>query len=296
VCGQIVLGEYIEAEKLYFHDDHFRCEYCKKPIDGTYVPVDGTFYHGACYQKHLVVVCVVCNKVILEPHTVNYWGDTSHNQHKVDTPACDFCGRFIVGSVAANGVDLPDGRQLCGLCGPASVTTIDAVRALSSHVEESLRGHGIRVSIDGIPLLMLGRDRLQLLTPDTEHTLTGYTAYLFESDGDPDPNSFSIMLQNGMPETEMAFTVAHELMHIWMAKHRVPLDDAPWVEGSCHYAAYLVMQDENTRESAFQMHKTEVAADSIYGGGFRRVKRYVDENGVDAWLDALRERKRNVGK
>lgn len=295
VCGQIVLGEYVEAEKLYFHDDHFRCEYCKKPIDGTYVPVDGKFYHGACYQKHLVVVCVVCNKVILEKHTVNYWGERSHHQHKTDTPACDFCGRYIVGGVAADGVELPDGRRLCGLCGPASVKTVEAVRALSSDVVESLRSYGIRVSIDGIPLLMLGRDRLQVLAPDPAHTPTGYTTYLFEPDGAPDESTFSIMLLEGMPATEMAFTVAHELMHVWMAKHRVPQNDVPWIEGSCQYAAYLVMQSENTRESAFQMHQTEADTDSIYGGGFRRVKRYVDENGVDAWLDALLKDKRDVG-
>lgn len=295
VCGQIVLGEYIEAEKLYFHDDHFRCEYCKKPIDGTYVPVDGKFYHGACYQKHLVVVCVVCNKVILEEHSENYWGDAWHNEHNTNTPACDFCGRFIVGGIAANRVDLPDGRRLCGLCGPASVRTVEAVRALASGVVESLRGHGIGVSMAGIPLLMLGRDRLQVLAPDPAHTLTGYTTYLFEPDGDPDESTFSIMLLEGMPATEMAFTVAHELMHVWMAKHRVSQDDVPWIEGSCHYAAYLVMQDENTRESGFQMDRTEAATDSIYGGGFRRVKRYVDKNGVEAWLDALLMNKRDVG-
>lgn len=295
-CGQIVLGEHVKAGQIHFHDDHFRCEYCKERIDGTYVPVDGKFYHGACYQKQMVVVCVVCNKVLLEEYSENYWGDAWHHAHKADTPACDFCGRFIVGGLAADAVKLPDDRRLCGLCGPTSITTTEAVRALSSGVVESMRGHGIRVGIDGIPLLLLGRDRLQALAPDPEHTLTGYTTYLFEPDGDPDESTFSIMLQNGMPETEMAFTLAHELMHVWMAKHRVTLDDEPWIEGSCHYAAYLVMQDTNTRESAFQMHLMESATDSIYGGGFRRVQRYVDENGVDAWLDALLKNRQGVGQ
>jgi hypothetical protein len=30
--------------------------------------------------------------------------------------------------------------------------------------------------------------------------------------------------------------------------------------------------------------------DSTYGGGFRRVKRYVDANGMDAWIEALQSR------
>lgn len=85
----------------------------------------------------------------------------------------------------------------------------------------------------------------------------------------------------------MSSTIAHELMHVWLFHRDFPLDDAPWVEGSCSYAAYLCVRDDESKDAAFQRHLFEADPDSIYGGGFRRVKRYVDVHGVEAWLDAL---------
>jgi len=291
-CGQIVLEESLEADGRYFHPEHFRCDYCKKPIDGTYAPVEDKFYHRECYVKQFVVVCFVCNKPLQEEYRLDYWGNASHASHQDETPSCDFCRRYIVGGFGAGSAELPDGRRLCGVCAATSVTTVEKVQELLPVIVTSLEGHAIRVSSEGIPLLLVGSDRMKMLTSGGGHVLAGFTDYSLtptESDA-PDIRAFNVSLLYGMPELEMAYTVAHELMHVWMFRNDVPQHDLPWVEGSCQYASYLVMKDVGTKESAFIMQQIESATDSTYGGGFRRVKGFVDENGVDAWLSALTSR------
>jgi len=288
-CGQILLDDYVEAEGRYFHSDHFRCEYCGKQIESLYVPVEGKFYHGECYQKRFTVMCVVCNKAIMEAYQQDYWGNPAHAGHSADTPECDFCERFIVGGFVANSVELPDGRRLCGLCAPTSVTTLDTARELMSATAAALRRHGIRVSTDGIPLLLLPRDRMQMLSSDAEHRVAGFTDFVVEpqANGKWKAETFNIDLLYGMPEIETRYALAHELMHVWLARRSIDRGDVALIEGSCGYASFLVMLDMATRESEFVVHQIQMEPDSVYGGGFRRVKGYVDANGVEAWLKAL---------
>ena len=290
-CGQVLLDDYVEAEGRYFHSHHFRCEYCGKPIASLYVPVEGKFYHGECYQRRFTVMCVVCNKAILEAYQEDYWGNPAHAAHSTDTPACDFCGRFIVRGFVANSVEMPDGRRLCGLCAPTSVTTLDEARELMSTTAAALRKHGIRVATDDIPVLLLPRDRMQMLSHDAEQNVKGFTDYVIapQADGKWKAETFNIDLLYGMPEIETTYALAHELMHVWLARRGVGRDDQDQalVEGSCSYASFLVMSDLDTRESEFVAHRIQSEPDSVYGGGFRRVKGYVDANGVEAWLKAL---------
>jgi hypothetical protein len=292
-CGQVILDDHLQVGSQYFHYEHFRCEYCKQAIPGTYVPAGGKFYHSECYQKQFVVVCVVCNKVILEDYREDFWGNPAHLSHDDDTPSCDFCERFIVGGLTAQSVELRDGRRLCGVCAATSVTTLAQARDLVAMVASSLGEHGIRVSVDGIPILLLGADRMGKLSTDFAHPLVGFTDYASTRAADDTTTiaSYNIALLNGMPELQMASTIAHELMHVWLFRHGATRDDPPWTEGSCNYASYLILQDTSTRESAFLLNQLEVDTDSTYGEGFRRVKKYVDENGVDAWLEALASRR-----
>ena len=290
-CGQVLLDDYIEVEGRYYHRDHFRCAYCGKQIENLYVPVEGKFYHGECYQKQFSVMCVVCNKAILEPYQRDYWGNPAHAAHSTDTPACDFCGRFIVGGFIANSIELPDGRRLCGLCAPTSVTTLELAREVMSATATELRKHGIRVATDGIPILLLPRDRMQMLSHDAEQSVKGFTDYVIapQANGEWKAETFNIDLLYGMPKIETTYALAHELMHVWLARRGIGRDnqDQALVEGSCNYASFLVMSDLATRASEFIVYQIQTEPDSVYGGGFRRVKSFVDANGVEAWLKAL---------
>lgn len=284
-CGEVLRGDYVEVDGRYFHSDHFVCDACSKRISGSYVPLNGRYYHAACYQERFVVTCSVCNKVILEDYRKDFWGNATHTSHAADTPSCDFCERYVVGVFAAGGVALPDGRRLCGLCAATSVTTTAKARELMAGAAAALRAHGIRVATDGIPLLLLNRDRMQVVAPSEEHRVFGFTDYTRVSDDLA--ASFNIDLLYGMPEIEMTSTLSHELMHVWLIRNGVDVDDRELVEGSCQFASYLVMSGVPTQLGAFVIYQIQTEANSVYGGGFRRVKGYVDANGVDAWLNAL---------
>jgi hypothetical protein len=237
------------------------------------------------------VTCYVCNKLITENYSQDYWGNPAHKSHTEDTPACAFCARYVVGGFSAGSVSFPDGRRLCGICSATSVTTIAHARRLADAVETSLRGRGLDVSDDGVTYHLVNRDRLQLVARNREHAINGYTDYrMVQASEKPAVESYDVSLLNGLPEIEMAFTLAHELMHVWLFRHHVAIDDEAWIEGSCNYAAYLAMEDVGSKEAAYMNERAATDPDSTYGGGFRRVKRYVDANGMDAWIEALQSR------
>ncbi len=287
-CGQVILGDYMDVGGRMFHREHFLCAYCGKQIDANYVAVESEFYHAACYQKRFVVVCSVCNKVILDHYLEDFWGNRAHASHQDDTPSCDFCDRFIAGGFAADAVTLPDGRRLCGLCAATSVTTAARARELAALVASSLDSHGIRVRMDDISFLLLGVGKMRKMSPDPTHHATGFTDYqTMPSRDGAAATSCNIVLLNGMPELQMAAVLAHEIMHVWLFRAEVPIVDTPWIEGSCEYASYIVVREIEAKESQFIVYGMETNADSTYGGGFRRVKQFVAEHGVDGWLDAL---------
>ncbi len=286
-CQQIILDEYVEVEGRSYHPNHILCAYCHKPIGDLYAPHDGKIYHGECYQKRFVVTCYVCGKLITEQYREDYWGNPSHAAHESDTPSCAFCGRFIVGGFAAESVSFPDGRRLCGICGATSVTSIEHVERLADAVEASLQGRGLQVDGHNVTYALIDQNKMKQLTRRSHHVFTGFTDYRsIQSDG-VSATSFDISLLDGMPELEMAFTIAHELMHVWLFQHDVSIRDDAWVEGSCNYAAYLLMQDTPTREAAFLGERLQNDPDETYGNGFRRVRAFVDENRVEGWIAAL---------
>ena len=283
-CGQIILDEYLTLEGRTFHPEHVLCGYCGKPIDDMYATADNKFFHGECYQKRFVVLCGVCNKVVQDDYVDDFWGNRVHAAHQADTPTCDFCARFIAGGFAADAATLPDGRRLCGHCAGTSVTTINGAKDVATLVSSSLDAHGVRVGLDGVSFLLLGKEKMRAMSKDPQRHALGFTDYQIA--GSHAAAHCNIVLLNGMPELQMAAALAHEIMHVWLFRAGVSAG-GPWIEGSCEYASYLVMIDVGTKESQFVIHHIEANADSVYGGGFRAVKQFVEKNGVAGWLDAL---------
>jgi len=223
--------------------------------------------------------------VVLDHYVQDFWGGRAHAAHKADTPQCDFCERFIAGGFAAQAVTLPDGRRLCGHCAATSVTTAAKVKDLAGMVSSSLATHGVKVGTDDITYLLLDKDKMKKMSYDPTRHALGFTDY--QRTDSRDDTYCNIVVLNGMPELQMAAVLAHEILHVWLQRAGVHSAGTPWIEGSCEYAAYLMMADLNTKESQFVVQHFETNTDSIYGGGFRQVKQFVAKHGVDGWLDAL---------
>jgi hypothetical protein len=91
----------------------------------------------------------------------------------------------------------------------------------------------------------------------------------------------------GMPRMEIISTVAHELAHIWQFNQGQFKSARAWAEGSCNYAAYLVLARYPGRESSFFRVSLTRDGDDVYGDGFRRVKTLAEAEGARSWLHHL---------
>lgn len=288
-CRQTILFDYVLADGRFFHPGCFTCNRCNKIILDEYVVRGSNYYHPACADKLSQMSCSICGKPILDEYCEDYWGTTYCAAHVGRVPLCDFCRRPISGRALGDGVVLPDGRQLCGVCGPSAVTTEREAKILMDEAVSGLESIGIRVDCRDVTLLLLGLDKMKLLSSDRESHHVGYTDYAGTADehGRMKCEAFNIYLLYGMPSAQMKATLVHELMHVWQFQHRIFRIDKSLCEGSCEYASCRVMEDIGTIECRFICRCIQQNPDPVYGGGFRNVKAFVEKEGFDSWLRKL---------
>ena len=160
--------------------------------------------------------CSVCNKIIQGKHITDFWGNASHIEHRNNVPSCTFCGRFIVNDLTRGSEEFRDGRNLCNICAPSSVTSLGEAKALLRDAARMLDNFGIRVVDVSIDLYLADQDQLKDISGGREHA-TGFTDFWVKK------NIFRKVLSReirvyvlrGMPRTEMTATLAHELTHVW---------------------------------------------------------------------------------
>ena len=96
-----------------------------------------------------------------------------------------------------------------------------------------------------------------------------------------------IYIHMGLPELTFVMTAAHELMHVWLKLNAPLAGNKAIIEGSCNYAAYLILKETNTKISNYLINGMMELKDKFYGKGFRKVMQYVHSRGVKGWLSAL---------
>lgn len=275
----------------YYHDSCLRehvlaCAFCHLSIDeDNYITYEDKSYHQKCFDAHVALRCSFCGERIAGKHTKDFWGNTYHTTHD-GAPACDFCRRLLNAEQRAGGIDYDDGRSLCKTCRPSAVCDEDTARQLAAKVSRKLRRLGIDVDEEDISFHLVDRDRLRELTKDRPHDVRGATTCQVGLDGRGQTqfSQFEVFLLYGMPEVGMIATIAHELTHVWTIQNGRSRTNWTLLEGSCNYASYLVLSEMPGEPSRFVMDSLLNDADRIYGGGFRRVKRYAEEHGTEGWL------------
>jgi hypothetical protein len=236
--------------------------------------------------------CALCNGVIQGEYIQDYWGNAYHLRHQ-DDPCCDSCSRFISPSVTGGGVRYDDGRYICSICQPQSVTDIDDVMSLIDEVAVRMATFGMEVDYKGLEVHLIGQQQMKDLSGERSSGLRGFTDYshdwrIFKRAGNRKLNVYFLY---GMPRMELIGTIAHELAHIYQFNHGRFKNDHVFAEGSCNYAAYLVLSNYHDKDSEFFRHALANETDHVYGEGFRRVKRFAEEQGTVIWLERLREKK-----
>ena len=297
-CGKRITDEnYKSSQGKYYHDKCFeefvvpRCAFCRNPIrDKTYTSSEGKNYHTSCYEEFVVLKCTLCGERIEANYFTDFWGGTYHASHRSDSPSCDSCGRFLKIPLEAGAVKYDDGRCLCRSCGASAVTTREEMEGLAAMVSERLRRIGIQVDVDSVSHQMVEAGKMRQLNRHHSHRQTGLTICreeVAEAPGRTTYEYIDVYLLYGMPRVQMIAAIAHELTHVWQLLHGRLRIYVTLAEGSCQYASYLVLKEIPGGESEYLIHVMTTDDDKVYGGGFRRVKRYAEENGIPRWLTLL---------
>ncbi len=289
-CGEVIEGGYITAGGETYHAEHFVCEICQKPLEENYILRDGKNYHPDCYDQHLALKCDLCGGRIDGRYIRDYWGHAYHESHKGKVPQCAHCSRFISGPLTGGGYEYEDGRSVCGICYKTAIRNESDARRLMEVAAERLASIGMRVNPGKVTLHLSGLPEIRGLAGSASDELRGYTDYSKESFlGFTVRTRIDVYILHGMPRESALATLAHELTHVWQAERERLDNDEAFSEGSCNYAAYLVVKKEKTPQGEFVLQAMRRSEDEIYGEGFRRVKRFAEENGIREWLRRLAE-------
>lgn len=290
-CGTEINGRYFETGGAFYHPEHFACAHCGKAITERYTVYRGQNYHTECFEQHVALRCAVCNGIIQGEYILDHWGNAYHTYHKGEVSMCDFCDRFIVGSLGEDMTRFRDGRVLCSICSATSVTNRKEALALMAQVTRQLERFGIRVNPGEVDLKLVDRDELRKLSGGRAHT-TGFADYVVRKNlfGRVHEKQLRVYVLQGMPRIEMTATLAHELTHVWQFQAGHLDQDRTFSEGSCNFAAYLVLRKLGGEQAEFIIDTMLRDPDPIYGDGFRGVKEYVDREGLAGWIALMKSK------
>jgi hypothetical protein len=270
--------------------DPLVCNYCRRVIEGPYIVFEGRNLHDSCYYNHYVTNCGICGAAISGQYLFNSWGDKVCAVHLGQYPTCEYCDRLVAFPLTGKGAHYPDGRDVCGWCESRAVTDQAGAEAVLDTVRQLLLGYGIQVDQE---LELVPIDKLKMLDVNSSigKEAWGYTDFKKTSSfwGLYSTETIKVYVLSRMPRILLTGVLAHELMHVWLFAH-APIDMDPTLcEGSCEYAAYLVLKDSSDPYAKFHRESQETATDLVYGGGFRSVKDYARRVGVPGWLDYLKQ-------
>lgn len=80
------------------------------------------------------------------------------------------------------------------------------------------------------------------------------------------------------------------MTHIWQWENNVYVR-TEISEGFCNLASFIVLKGINTDMAKIKVGNLELNPDSVYGAGFRKVKEYYDQNGIDMTIKKMKTRK-----
>jgi hypothetical protein len=295
-CKKVITGKFIHSDGKFYHSHCYkksvlpRCAVCGNPIETEYVTVESKTYHVSCYTDSIAPRCSLCGEVIQEEYIEDFWGNRYHSYHQQDHPQCWYCGRFISAELTGGGSRESNNQFICSICLEDAVDDIKTARQIVDRVRRQLEPFGISIRDAELDLRLSSWDELKQLTPAASKNHTGFTeSEVVYYNGKKLNEKFKIYILNNLPTYHFITTAAHELMHVWQHMYGSDSNLLPVVEGSCNYAAFLVLKSSTDKRAKYMIESMATDQSPVYGDGFRFIRDYVTEKGRGIWLLQLRQ-------
>ena len=265
------------------------CGSCKDEVGVVWYEQGGERFHEECLTESSIPHCLVCGKGLTKAHYTDGLGGYVCLEHLVQVKRCYSCQRFMKIEKSADLSLSAASYSVCPICARTAVNELAKAKRLWREVSDQLARSGINILPD-VQLTLVDRDELLEHTNGTARHPLGATLYRSDltRSGDHVYRDFRVLVLSGLPEAQLKEVLAHELMHVWMMSHTDERHALAVSEGSCQFAAYLVLSEDQSEQGRFYLEQLLTNDDPIYGEGLRQVMRIVEREGTAGWLDYLK--------
>lgn len=226
--------------------------------------------------------CMICKDMIYGQYYTDQWGQAAHTSCGIQNCFC--CGRIIFPKEKK----MADGRDICECCLTSVVVNQRDIPRVDERILTVLKSVGI-VGLPKVPIEIVSKSILnqsmnsQNKGISNSYELTQYTAIGCQK-------QFKILILDHLPKTFLAGVLTHEYMHVWQYLNNInpPRDIC---EGFCNLGSMAFYQKINTPLSRVLLEQMEKNPDPIYGEGYRKVKRYWEQNGWNSTVQQIKMNK-----
>jgi len=324
-CNKTISGEYTNVDGKSFHPDHFKCTTCNKPIEGHYNKHNSNYYHPVCYQDKFVekcaqcgqpvkgkyytqngkkyhekcfvdnfaLACDVCGHPLTGKFMVDIYSNRYHPIHERELPHCNNCNRLICKGITNGGVKYSDGRNICKICTKSAVRGDGEINKIFNRVVNNLLQLGISITQQNVTVFAADRNLLRKVAAEKyNNSMRGFcnTTVLTTTNGNnvTEERSHKVYILDKIPYEYLESTMAHEIMHIWIAQNTTIKHTLKLEEGSCNYISYLYMKRKSGKTAEYIVKNIEEDSSPIYGVGFRTVQKRFKYKSLESLLHYLK--------
>ncbi len=296
-CSKDIKGRYTIYENNNYHKSCYEivsalpCYFCKENITDSYITYENNNYHDLCYSNNIALRCSLCSKVIDKDYFYDRYKNNYHISHKQDSESCSYCGGYFNNRSQKKGFVYSDGRGICTNCSKDAIINMADVEPLLVEVNEKLKLYALDIPLDKVSIHLVNKIDLDRLMINKISNAQGYTTFYQKKNmlGMTLKREINVYLLFGVPRMSMIKIIAHEFNHVWQGLHSSHEIKGAFCEGSSNYVSYLVLQQYTETEAEHLIDNLFKDSDPEYGEGFRRVVRFVEEQGFDSWITRLKK-------
>jgi hypothetical protein len=229
--------------------------------------------------------CCLCQELIEGKCFQDGWGNWAHNHHQTST--CTSCQRIISPSSSKGGAIYTDGRSICNLCKPFTISDPIKTQQSKNRVLKLLIDKGFLDIPLAVPVKLTSSTEFNRKLKTHPDSIKGLTISTTQFKGKVKASiSHSIYIVIGLHQIEFEAVLVHELLHVWLNEHTIAL---PYhqTEGFCNLGSALVYEASDSQLASFLLKNMEKDPDPIYGQGFRRLRTEVRRYGWNKLISEL---------